>query len=318
MDFEELQSFMVVAREKSISSAARALHVTQPTLSMRLQRLERGLGVKLLERKWDGVQLTKQGQFFLSYSAKLLQNMEEAATLMSRQESHELTPPFNAITDSHSLRIGIDNTLCPALIETMIEEMHAINPDIDCKFVTDYSDLMLNLTGHEELHLCIYFGGNLEPSVHTLSLFEDELALIYPYDGYPRIEADLSNVWALEDKPFVLLSGSPLIGFRDMVGQAFINMYGRVPNRYHIVDNMQVLFDIVKYGAGYSFVSVTNMLHLLDKPLPFRMIRLGKQYPTPLLYLSYAKQCDHVFPIEQIAKRLHARLLRKISHLSNA
>ncbi|MCL6625005.1 MAG: LysR family transcriptional regulator [Alicyclobacillus shizuokensis] len=316
MDFEELQSFMVVARKKSISKAARILHVTQPTLSMRLQRLEYRLGVKLLERKWDGVHLTKHGQFFLWYSVKVLQNMEEAATLIRRQESSELTRPFNAMTRSNGLKIGIDKTLCPALVHTIIRGIHKLNSDIDYTFITEYSDLMLDLIEHQELQICICFSNELVPGIEALPLLDDEMALIYPKHGYVQIREDLSNVAELRDRPFVLLSGSPLINFREVGGQAFLNMYGVVPSRYHIVDNIQVLLDIVAQGAGYSFVMVSQLFHLLEQQLPFHMIRLGRQYPTVMLRLVYVKDDSGAFPVEQIAMQLHARLAAEMSVMS--
>lgn len=50
MDLEGLHSFATIAKEKSISKAAQTLHVTQPTLSARIRKLEEGMGVKLLDR----------------------------------------------------------------------------------------------------------------------------------------------------------------------------------------------------------------------------------------------------------------------------
>ena len=72
MDLEDLRSFEVLAEELSFTAAARRLHVSQPSLSKRLQRLERRLGVTLVERTTSSVSLTPAGAWLLSRATGLL------------------------------------------------------------------------------------------------------------------------------------------------------------------------------------------------------------------------------------------------------
>lgn len=62
MELRILRSFLAVAREQSISGAARALHITQPSLSRQIMELEEEMGVKLFERGNRKITLTKQGR----------------------------------------------------------------------------------------------------------------------------------------------------------------------------------------------------------------------------------------------------------------
>ena len=64
MDLRALNSFAVVAEELHFRKAAIRLNVTQPSLSMRIQALEREVGVSLLERDRRSVQLTEAGRAF--------------------------------------------------------------------------------------------------------------------------------------------------------------------------------------------------------------------------------------------------------------
>lgn len=61
MDIRVLRYFLAIAREESISRAADALHVTQPTLSRQIRELEEELGSELLIRTNRNVLLTKEG-----------------------------------------------------------------------------------------------------------------------------------------------------------------------------------------------------------------------------------------------------------------
>lgn len=62
MELKTLQYFVRIAREESITRAANALHITQPTLSRQIKELEKELNVKLFKRSNHNIQLTDEGQ----------------------------------------------------------------------------------------------------------------------------------------------------------------------------------------------------------------------------------------------------------------
>ncbi len=79
-DWEDVRTFIAVARHGSLSSAARSLSVTHATVSRRLQSLENSLGEKLLERRPEGYALTSAGIHALEAAG----GMEHAAELLGR------------------------------------------------------------------------------------------------------------------------------------------------------------------------------------------------------------------------------------------
>jgi DNA-binding transcriptional LysR family regulator len=81
MDLRHLRYFVAVAEELSITRAARRLRMAQPPLSQQLARLERELGVTLLERLPRGVRLTEAGHTLLAEATALLARADELATV---------------------------------------------------------------------------------------------------------------------------------------------------------------------------------------------------------------------------------------------
>lgn len=79
MDLKQLQSFVTIAQEGSISAAAKKLHISQPPLSQQLKALERELGVVLLERGPRHVQLTDAGQLLYERALGMLELARVAA-----------------------------------------------------------------------------------------------------------------------------------------------------------------------------------------------------------------------------------------------
>ena len=77
MDFERLNAFQTVAREKSFSKAAQKLFKTQPAISQAIRSLEEELGEPLFVRLGRTIQLTQAGQILLEHAQQAFQTLEQ-------------------------------------------------------------------------------------------------------------------------------------------------------------------------------------------------------------------------------------------------
>jgi DNA-binding transcriptional LysR family regulator len=78
LDLRLVHSFTVVAEYRHFGRAAEALHVTQPSLSRQIHRLEQQLGARLLDRTPQGSRLTEAGEVFLAEAKTLLNTADQA------------------------------------------------------------------------------------------------------------------------------------------------------------------------------------------------------------------------------------------------
>jgi len=119
-DLELLAAFVAVAEERHFGRAAARLHVAQPVISRRIQRLERAMGVALLERTSRHVTLTDAGTTFLDSARQLLHNAE-LAVMQARRVAEG---------GAGRLTVGFVDSVAFELLTPLLREMEGRVPDV--------------------------------------------------------------------------------------------------------------------------------------------------------------------------------------------
>ncbi len=81
--FKQIQTFLEVARQRSVSKAAEKLFVTQPAVSMQLRQLEDAFGLALVEPQGRNIRLTVAGEAFLTYATRAMAQFKDLEALMA-------------------------------------------------------------------------------------------------------------------------------------------------------------------------------------------------------------------------------------------
>ncbi|MFP3126450.1 LysR family transcriptional regulator [Ectobacillus funiculus] len=91
MTFQQIRYIVEIAKHNSISKAASALYVTQPSISKAVRELEADLGITILDRTNKGVLFTKEGTELLFYARMLLEQMESVVYHFNKEKTMDLT-----------------------------------------------------------------------------------------------------------------------------------------------------------------------------------------------------------------------------------
>lgn len=130
LDIPTVQAFLLVAELESFTRAAEALGTTQAAVSMKLQRLERALRKRLVERSPRAVRLTAEGTAFLSPARALI-----------AAHDHALAPARPVV---RQLSLGIsDHAAGPELVP-LIERLNAVAPQLALSVTTGFSQVILD------------------------------------------------------------------------------------------------------------------------------------------------------------------------------
>ncbi|MCA1368379.1 pca operon transcription factor PcaQ [Bradyrhizobium sp. BRP14] len=90
--FRHLQTFVEVARQKSVVKAAELLHVSQPAVTKTIRELEEVLGVAVFEREGRGIKITRYGEVFLRHAGAALTALRQGLDSVSQERSGDGPP----------------------------------------------------------------------------------------------------------------------------------------------------------------------------------------------------------------------------------
>ncbi len=125
MQINQLTYFIALEQHRSFSKAAKALNISQPALSLQMQKLEEELDYKLLNRTKKPFCLTTEGELFLEKAYKIVNLMDELQDL-AIETAEEV---------SGYLRVGIIPTVAPYLVPLFIETLLKSYPKLHLEVI---------------------------------------------------------------------------------------------------------------------------------------------------------------------------------------
>ena len=155
MNLRDLRYLIALADLRHFGRAAEACHVSQPTLSTQLRKLEDELGVQLIERAPRQVMLTPAGADIVERARRVLSEVAQM-----REPARRTTDP-----EAGSMRLGMFPTLGPYLLPHVVPRLRARFPRLELLLVEEKTETLLGMLR----------GGRLDAAVLALPLHEDGL-----------------------------------------------------------------------------------------------------------------------------------------------
>jgi LysR family hydrogen peroxide-inducible transcriptional activator len=279
MTFTELRYLIAVANEKSFGRAAQKCNVSQPALSVAIQKLEEELGARLFERGKSEVTVTPVGARIAEQAQRVL---EEIARIREIAQANR-----NPLAGA--LRLGAIHTVAPYLLPDLIPALHEIAPDMPL-------DIEENLT--ENLEAALRTGG-IDAAIIALPFALAGTATEFLYEEPFEVVVPLAHRWAkrkaihpdeLASEHTILLNVGHC--FRDQVLDACPEL-NRAGSRVTRTNSLETARNMVASGLGVSVLprdALTPKYHSrLVRPVPFarpvpaRRIALAwrKSFPRP-------------------------------------
>lgn len=296
MTLSELRYVVAVATEKSFGRAAQRCFVSQPALSVAIQKLEEELDVRLFERGKSEVTLTPVGGRIVEQAQKVL---EESALIKEIAQAGR-----NQLVGA--LKLGVIYTVAPYLLPDLIPALHALAPQMPL-------DLEENLTEHLEAALK---SGRIDAAIIALPFAPPGVVTEFLYEEPFQVVVPAGHKWAKRKqiRPDELAAEHPILlnvghCFRDQVLDACPEL-NRAETHVTQTSSLETVRNMVASGLGVSVLprdAMTPKYHSrLVVPVPF-----SGPVPSRRVALAWRKSFPRQLAVDAIRNAIAACRDRK-------
>src|ERR1700677_1017058 len=210
MEMHQFRYFVAVARARNFSRAAEQCHVSQPSLSQQIQKLEDELGERLFDRLKREAKLTPHGEAFLYRALKILEEVDAA-----RREATDAKKLLRG-----TVTLGVLPTIAPYLLPAVIAAFTKKYPGVEIVVQEDTTANLLKLALAREIDFALASQPIRDGRLVVRELFSEELLIALP-PGHPLTLKRTVKPGDLNGERLIVMKeghclGEQVLGFCDL------------------------------------------------------------------------------------------------------
>ncbi|MDD2885762.1 MAG: LysR substrate-binding domain-containing protein [Dechloromonas sp.] len=293
MTLTEMRYLVALARERHFGKAAEACHVSQPTLSVAVKKVEGQLGAALFERTASDVRITALGERIVTQAKRVL---DEAVKLEEIAES--TGDPMTG-----QLRVGIIYTIAPYLLPQLIPALNRQAPKMPLFLKEDFTANLIPALKAGELDVIIIALPFVEPGLVAQAVYDEPFRVVVPANHPWRQRQDIPAE-ELDGQNLLLLGQGNC--FRDQVLESCPRLTGPDALEHALEgSSLETIRYMVASGAGVAVMPSTAADPLIDKETMVKVLPFAGHSPSRTVGLVWRV----TYPRAQAIDAVRAALL---------
>lgn len=237
MNIENIEAFVYINHYGSFNKAAEVLYISQPTVTARIQSLERELDCRVFDLLGKQINLTDKGKQFLPYAQQILQ-VYQAGKHQIQSKGHI----------PNELRIGSTVSVSNYLMPHLLLHLKRRYPHITIKLTTASTEVLISKLKSKELDLA-FIRKVVNPAIQAFPFCEDPISL-YVHKEHRLAKGGRASIQDIRQETLVFFECGSLDWMR--LHRVFESME-QPPNIEYQVDNLETAKKLVLKQAGICF-----------------------------------------------------------------
>ncbi len=253
MTLTQLNYIIAVDRCRNFAQAAKECFVTQPTLSMQIQKLEDYLQIIIFDRSKSPVEPTPMGKKVLEYARKVMTNAQQLEEL-SKSLRGEVKGEFI---------LSVIPTLAPYVLPLFVQKFVEQYPEVELKIYENQTDEIIRLLKDGRID-----GGLLAAPLEAKELKEEHL-FFEPFKIFFSPEHELLKKKTVDEKDLNLKEAWLLKEGHCLRAQALqLCQFKKVADNKHLLfeaGSLETLINMVKSSRGFTVLPYLTTMNLSDR-----------------------------------------------------
>jgi len=289
MTLNELRYIVAVSQEGNFRRAAERVFVSQPALSLAIQKLEEELGVQIFERSRTAVSMTPIGELIVVQAQRALEEVAQIKEIASQGKDQLVG----------TLRLGAIYTVGPYLLPELIPVLKQLAPHMPLEMEENQTSNLEALLANGRLDVIIIalpFGG---PGIATLPLYDEDFNVVVPLDHPWAKKKQIKTAELATEKVLLLNSGHC---FSNQVREAcseFNSSVGEIQQG----NSLETIRNMVASGLGITVLPVSANSEKYRSKLT-REIPFAAPAPARRIALAWRKSFARKQAIEVLAQAI--------------
>ena len=244
MDFDQLETFLEVARHNSFSRAAEKRFRTQPAISSLIRSLEEEVGAKLFDRSGGKVALTAAGKLFQQFAEEALQLRRNAITKIGEMER---VPRGEII-------VGANEGTCLHILPEVFAQFKKLYPDVQVSVHRAERGRILDLIVDNTVDFGIVSMPITDNRLTVVTIHRDELVIMTP-PTHPLAKKKEVTIAEIAQYPLLL----PKLGRTREAVDNLLHERRLKPNVSMELDSSELMKRFVAADVGIGFVTASHV-----------------------------------------------------------
>jgi LysR family hydrogen peroxide-inducible transcriptional activator len=266
MNLRDLQYLVAVADHRHFGKAAEACFVSQPTLSTQIKKLERELGVELVERNPRHILLTDAGERVVERARQVLAETDDIRSIARQAQDPE----------SGTLRLGLFPTLAPYLLPHVVPAVHERFPNLELLLVEEKTEVVHRRLRDGSLDAGVLARPVNDEQLHEELLFAEDFELAVPADHPLAAHEGTVDPSVLADEHVLLLEEGHCL--RDQA-LAVCQLAGASERAGFRATSLETLRQMVAAGVGVTLLPELAVRPPVPPSPDVRLVRFAEPVP---------------------------------------